>query len=150
MDATLKGPWSLEQVRRHLDETRIPIRLSCQNPSGFPLLVSLWYLHRDDALWCATRRDAAIARFLRRDARCGFEVARDAPPYRGVRGVGHAQLVEARGEEILRALVDRYLGSEDVPLARWLLARADREVAIRIEPARIVSWDYSERMQGIR
>ena len=87
-------------------------------------------------------------RFLRADARCGFEVAGDVPPYRGVRGYGRARLVPERGEAVLRALVLRYLGSDEGSLARWLLSRAAREVAVRIEPQRFLSWDYSERMEG--
>lgn len=42
--------------------------------------------------------------------------------------------------------MDRYLGTRDSGFARWLLARQDREVAIRIEPDWLTSWDYGERM----
>jgi nitroimidazol reductase NimA-like FMN-containing flavoprotein (pyridoxamine 5'-phosphate oxidase superfamily) len=143
-----KGPWSVDRISRHLDESTIPIRLACRNPAGFPLVVSLWYLWREEALWCAIRPESALVRFLRADARCGFEVAGDVPPYRGVRGYGRARLVPERGEAVLRALVLRYLGSDEGSLARWLLSRAAREVAVRIEPQRFLSWDYSERMEG--
>jgi hypothetical protein len=63
-----------------------------------------------------------------------------------VRGQGRAELRPEEGESVLRRLIQRYLGSEDAPLARWLLRRPGAEVAIRIEPRRIVSWDYSARM----
>ncbi len=140
------GPWSRERIRAHLDEARIPLRLGCVTGSGSPLVVSLWFLHREDALWAAVQEDAAVARFLRTEPRCGFEIAADAPPYRGVRGYGRASLHPARGEEILRSLLSRYRIGLDEPLARWLLSRAEREVAIRIDPERLVSWDYSARM----
>ena len=55
----------------------------------------------------------------------------------------------AAGAEVLRALIGRYLGDETSELARWLLSRVDREVAIEIIPARLTSWDYGERMRGI-
>lgn len=147
MQARFSGPWSADEVHEHLASAHIPARLACRNPEGYPLVVSLWYLHRDDALWCATQNDALVARCLGDDPRCGFEVAADRPPYRGVRGWGRAEIVSARGEEILRALIERYLGDERSSLARWLLSRADREVALRIVPERWVSWDYGERMQ---
>ena len=51
-----------------------------------------------------------------------------------------------RGEEILRALCERYLGGTDSGLARFLLGRVDRETAIALEPRTLVSWDYRERM----
>jgi nitroimidazol reductase NimA-like FMN-containing flavoprotein (pyridoxamine 5'-phosphate oxidase superfamily) len=146
MRVRTKGPWSAARIDEHLDQSRIPLRLAWLAPSGFPWVTSLWYVRREGALWCASVSDAAIVRGLRRDARCGFEVASELPPYCGVRGRGRAELVPARGEEILRALVARYLGGEGGPLARWLLSRAEREVAIRIEPDQLASWDYRERM----
>ena len=76
----------------------------------------------------------------------GFEVAADAPPYRGVRGTGVAQLVEENVEEVLRTLITRYQGSERTSLSDWLLSRIDSEVAIRIEPRTLASWDFSARM----
>ena len=50
------------------------------------------------------------------------------------------------GGALLGELLDRYLGGRDAPLARRLLAHAADEVAIRVAPTRLVSWDYTERM----
>lgn len=138
----------MAQVQEHLDQARIPIRLGCQIPSGHPIVISLWFVARADALWCASLEDADVVGFLRENPRCGFEVARDEPPYRGVRGWGEAAIVPEMGEEILRVLIRRYLRDERTPLARWLLSRARHEVAIRIDPERLVTWDYTERMRG--
>jgi hypothetical protein len=44
-------------------------------------------------------------------------------------------------------LLDRCLGGRDSPLARRLLADAADEVAIRVVPTRLASWDYTERMR---
>jgi len=140
------GPWSHEQVASFLAKTRIPLRLSCNGASGHPLLASLWYLPQDGRLWCATQRSARIAELLERDPRCAFEVAPDAPPYRGVRGRGLATLEPGRGEAVLEALIARYLEDPHSEFAAWLRSRADRETAIAIEPQRMTSWDFSERM----
>ncbi|NIV49635.1 MAG: hypothetical protein GWN46_23985 [Gammaproteobacteria bacterium] len=70
----------------------------------------------------------------------------ETPPYLGVRGTGVATLHDDRGEEILRVLIERYLGETDSKLTRFLLARADRETAMAIEPLTLVSWDYQKRM----
>ena len=141
-----QGPFSSEQIDAYLVETVVPLRLACVDPEGHPLVLSLWFLWRERALWCATAPDARVVALLRAEPRCGFEVARDAPPYRGVRGQGRAELVPARGLEILEALVDRYLGARESRFARWLLARGKDEMAIRIVPSRISSWDFSRRM----
>jgi nitroimidazol reductase NimA-like FMN-containing flavoprotein (pyridoxamine 5'-phosphate oxidase superfamily) len=137
----------MEQVQKHLDQARIPIRLSCHIRSGHPLVVSLWFVARAGALWCASLQDAGVVSFLRENPRCGFEIARDEPPYRGVRGWGEAMIVPEMGEEILRVLIRRYLPDERTPLARWLLSRSQQEVAIRIDPRRLITWDYTERMR---
>lgn len=140
------GPWSPARVEAHLLESVLPLRLACVTASGHPQVLSLWYLWRDGALWCATSPRARVVAGLAREPRCGFEVAADAPPYRGVRGRGHATLDRTRGGEILTALVDRYLGTRDTRFARWLLSRAADEVAIRIEPETLASWDFTRRM----
>jgi hypothetical protein len=143
---TPSGPWSGDQVGRFLQDVRIPVRLACNGTSGHPVLASLWFLPSDGVLWCATQRDASIASLLAQDPRCAFEVSVEAPPYLGVRGSGFASLHDDRGEEILRALIDRYLGDARSKLARNLLTRVDRETAIAIEPRTLLSWDYRERM----
>ena len=100
----------------------------------------------EGTLWCATQKTAHIVTCLGQDARCGFEIAPEAPPYRGVRGQSRATLHEDLGEPILLRLIDRYVGNRESNFARWLIKRADKEVAIRIEPTWITSWDFSGRM----
>jgi hypothetical protein len=143
------GPWSWNRIESYLRDTVVPARIACLSHTGWPIVLSLWYLCREGSLWCASRSDARVVRRLREDPRCAFEVAPNEPPYYGVRGQGRATIEAARGVEILRALIVRYFGSEDSELARWLLSRSDAEVAIRIEPIRIASWDYRKRMTGL-
>lgn len=141
------GSWSIGRIHAHFEPMVIPLRLACLAASGQPQVLSFWYLWRDGALWCATSLRAHVVAMLEREPRCGFEVAPDAPPYRGVRGRGVATLERARGAEILEALIDCYQGSRETPLAHRLLARSASEVAIRIEPRALLSWDFTERMR---
>lgn len=141
-----KGPWSQPEVDGFLAETGIPIRLACNGASGHPVLVSLWFVHRDGKLWCATQNASRVAKLLRRDPRCAFEVATESQPYHGVRGQGMATFHDDQGESVLRSLIDRYLPDPDSEFAHWLLARAKSETAIAIEPETLFSWDYRERM----
>jgi nitroimidazol reductase NimA-like FMN-containing flavoprotein (pyridoxamine 5'-phosphate oxidase superfamily) len=136
----------VERVTRYLREARVPARLACLGAGGAPLVCSLWYLFDGAALWCASQGDAVVVRRLGADPRVGFEVAGDEPPYKGVRGQGRAELRPADGARVLTELLDRYQGGRATPLARWLLARADREVAVRIEIDWLTAWDYSARM----
>jgi hypothetical protein len=141
-----KGPWSAGQIERFLGEIRVPIRVACNGASGHPVIASLWFLPLGGKLWCATQRTARVASLLGRDPRCALEVSVETPPYRGVRGPALATLHDDRGEEILRLLIDRYLGDSTPRLASFLLSRVAQETAIAIEPEMLVSWDYGERM----
>jgi len=142
----LNGPWSRERVDDYLAKAVIPLRIACVSGGGWPVVASLWYLHREGVLWCATPAHARIARLLAKDPRCGFEVGVNEPPYRGVRGRGRAQLDAERGHEMLGELVGRYFGGAETPFTRWLLERRVEELAIRIEIDRLTSWDFTERM----
>ncbi len=138
--------WDAPRIESFLLNAMIPVRLSCLSRNGAPLVCSLWYLYDDGVIWCATQRTAQLAKLLQENAGCGFEVAGDLAPYRGVRGQGRANLLGSAGPALLLRLIDRYLQRRDSAFAKWLLARKDQEVAIRIEPIWVTSWDYSTRM----
>lgn len=141
------GPWSEPQVRAFLAETTIPMRLAANTPSGFPALLSLWFLPEQDDLLAAVHQSARIVKRLRDDPRCAFEIAPNQPPYRGVRGQATASLERDGASGLLERLLERYLGSTDSGLGRFLLGRSDEELVVRLQPLRIASWDYTERME---
>ncbi len=149
MNVRPNSAWSESRIEQFLADARIPMRLACNTSRGFPLVCSLWFELNDGALWCAVHEGSILARLLAEDARCAFEVAPNEPPYCGVRGQGRAHLLPRRGEETLAALIDRFLGGRDSELARWLLGRSANEIAVRIDPVWISSWDYGERMKDL-
>jgi hypothetical protein len=130
-------------------ETVIPLRLSCVTHSGWPIVLSLWYVYEDGFLFCATPQTARVVGYLSAESRCGYEVAADLPPYCGVRGQAIASIEKTRGIEILEKLLHRYVGGIDNPLAKSLLSRRESEVAIRLELKRMHSWNFSQRMSGL-
>jgi hypothetical protein len=149
MDAPIRsGPFSPAEVDTFLDGAVIPMRLATVSPTGWPTVVSLWFLREGDELWAATRPTSALAAFLAETPRCAFEIAGDEPPYRGVRGRADVVLDAGAGGPVLERLLTRYLGGTEGPLARNLLARAADEVHLRLRPRSLVSWDYSVRMSG--
>lgn len=141
------GPWSEAEVRTFLRDTRIPMRLAANTPSGFPIVLSLWFLHEGDEILAAVHRDARIATRLEADERCAFEIAPDEPPYRGVRGQAVARLATDGARSLLERLLHRYLGSTESELGDFLLGRADEELVIHLCPTWFGSWDYTDRMQ---
>lgn len=142
------GPWSAEQTREYLEERTIPVRVATRTPGGRLWMLSLWYLFRDDTLRCATSASADVVAFLEEDPGVAFEVSENEPPYMGVRGSAEATIAPDEEKSLLRELVTRYLGGTDSRLARRLLDADREEVSIRLDPTRVHTWDYSERMRG--
>ena len=143
----VKGPWSHEQLTQFLDEALIPVRIGCRRPDGGLWMLSLWYEYVDGEIRCATSKSSDIARFLRADGAVCFEVSTNRPPYMGVRGNGTATLEPDEDKTLLRGLLDRYLGGTDSELADTLLADTREELVIRIDPDRLFTWDFTDRMR---
>ena len=76
---------------------------------------------------------------LQGNARVGFEIATNDPPYLGVRGQGTVELAPLGDDATLQLLLQRYLGGVDSGLGSWLLSRRDHEVLISIAPHRFYS-----------
>jgi hypothetical protein len=145
----ITGAWSAAQLGTFLEGSTIPMRIGCHHSSGGLWMVSLWYRWEDEAFHCATGRDATLTQFLEANDAVSFEVSTNRTPYLGVRGNGTAHVQPDEDKELLRGLIDRYLGSTESDLAQMLLATDREEVHIRIEPDRLYTWDFSERMDGI-
>jgi nitroimidazol reductase NimA-like FMN-containing flavoprotein (pyridoxamine 5'-phosphate oxidase superfamily) len=144
--ANLRGPFSATQVDAFLDDAVIPMRLATVGPTGWPLVISLWFLRHGDEILAATRPTSTLVAFLGRDPKCGFEIAGDEPPYRGVRGRADVILDDHAGGPVLELLLNKYLGGTSSPLAQKLLADAADEVCLRLRPRSLVSWDFTPRM----
>ncbi len=141
-----------QKMLKFIDDVHIPIRIACISESGYPMVVSLMYIYMDEKFFCATQATSKLIKSLKINSKCGFEIARDSPPYRGVRGYGKVTIVEILGEKILRILLQRYFeGKESSPLYKFLLSEnhLKTEVAIVIYPTRIFEWDYTNRMKDL-
>jgi uncharacterized pyridoxamine 5'-phosphate oxidase family protein len=131
-----------------LEEHHGPLRLACTSTSGWPVILSLWYLPSGEKLYCASTNSAKVISYLAKHPNCAFEVSTDNPPYVGVRGQGVASLKPQLGAAILRRLLERYLHGTTSKLARRLLQTEQLEVAIEITPRNCFTWDYTERMRN--
>jgi hypothetical protein len=141
--------WDLPQLEAFLRDAVTPLRLAV-SADREPLIVPLWFHYDAGALWCATHRDAYVVRAVGHQSRCAIDISTNDVPYRGVRGAGSVAAVPERGPELIEQLVRRYLGGVDSRLARWLLGRRDEEIALRIQPEWLTSWDFSARMADVQ
>ncbi|PSQ51453.1 pyridoxamine 5'-phosphate oxidase [Halobacteriales archaeon SW_8_65_20] len=142
------GAWSRDELDAFLtsDDGRVPLRLACRTPDGGLWMLSLWYRWRAGGFDCATSADADVVEYLRHDDGVSFEASVNEPPYYGVRGGGRATLRPDEEKQLLRSLLERYLGGTDSPLAERLLSEDREEIHIRIEPSKLYTWDFSDRM----
>jgi hypothetical protein len=135
-----------EKDVEYLEQIKIPVRFVSVKRTRWPVVLSLWYIYEKGKIWCATQNSAKIVKIILGNSKCGFEIASEKPPYRGIRGEGEAMIDKSRGIEILEKLLLRYLGGQSSSLAKKLLANKENEVAIEIEPLKIFRWDYTNRM----
>lgn len=149
MTASLSGPWQLPQIEAFLSRSKIPMRLACVGKDGFPRVVSVWFRYTDGCLQCVTHQESHLAKTLQNNARVGFEVAPNDPPYHGVRGRGTAALTPLGSDTALEDLLEHYLGGQDSRVGNWLLSRKEEELLVTIQPLRLFSWDYRERMADV-
>ena len=144
----MSGPRSQKEIETYLASTVVPLRLSVTNTAGWPIVLSLWFIYENGKLLASSRTHSKVVKYLAANSRCGFEVARETPPYCGVRGYGVAALSPERTAKTLRRLSERYLGREDTPFKRWLISGANDETTISITPRSWMSWDYRARMDA--
>ncbi len=135
-----------QNVDSLINSSKIPVRLSCIMPNGFPCVISLWYICIEGKLYCACQETAKVITYLKKNNACAFEIAADIPPYRGIRGYGTSKLRNDIGQKILDQLIDRYIDNKESKLVKFLKKNSENEVAIEITPIRLFSYDYSKRM----
>ncbi len=146
MPKRLENCWSNNDIQHYLDTTAVPMRLACHTPAGYPQVVSIWYLREGNQLVGITHQSSHLMRLIKQDARVGFEVAVNEPPYRGIRGFGDIEWGKTGAQDIMQKLVNRYLDNNNDTLARWLMSRVNEEMVLRVHPVSISSWDYRKRM----
>ena len=136
-----------EKIDRFISDSKIPIRIAFMKDVDVPVVISLWYVCKENKIYCATQKKAKIVSYLQKNSICGFEIAADKPPYKGIRGEGTAQILNETGEYVLELLIEKYLGEKESTLSKFLRDNSKTEVAIEITPQKIFHYDYSERMK---
>ena len=139
-----------DAIQAYLQEARLPLRLAVSGSDGCPIVASHWFEYRSGQLYCVLHQGALVAKRLAATGCCGFEVANESMPYRGVRGQADIAMPPVPAEGQLKSLFARYGIKEDSQLATWLLGRIDEEQVVCLTPRWVSGWDYSERMSDAR
>jgi len=138
-----------EKINRFIPDAKIPIRVAFIKSNGVPAVVSLWYVCKDGKIYCAAQKTAKIVSYIQKNPVCGFEIAADKPPYKGIRGEGTAEILNESGEYVLEILINKYLGEKESTLSKLLRKNSKTEIAIEINPQKIFNYDYSKRMKDV-
>jgi PPOX class probable F420-dependent enzyme len=139
---------SAEEQRELLDAERVVV-VATFGPRGWPHLMPLWYVVRDDRIWTWTYAKSQKVRNLERDPRAtllvetGFE-------YSELRGLqieadAHVHRDLETVFEFAKELTVRYsegIESIEGDAAEALKAQAPKRVAIEFEARRTATWDH--------
>ena len=138
-----------DEIDKFIPDSKIPIRIGFIKGNSAPAIVSLWYVCKDAKIYCATQKTAKIVSYLQKNPMCGFEIAADKPPYKGIRGEGTVQILNETGAYVLDLLMEKYLKGKESTLSKLLRNNSKTEVAIEITPQKVFHYDYSKRMKDI-
>ena len=140
-----------EEVLAFLDEQRV-VTCATQGPRGWPHLMPLWFLVRDDEIWAWTYAKSQKVVNLERDPRATLQVEAGTE-YHELRGVmlecdtvlhRDTPAVQAFGEE----LFERYSGGAAADYAEMVAAQAPKRVALQFVERRRATWDH-RKLAGV-
>ena len=106
-----------DEVDALLDEPGHLLRLATIDGDGFPRLVPIWFIRRDDDILFTPRGPSVFLANIRRDPRVGLSIDEDALPYRKVTVQGTARIVHDVGDDdewrdLYRSIAKRYVPAD--------------------------------------
>jgi general stress protein 26 len=137
-----------QEVAAFLREQRVVV-CATNGTRGWPHLMPLWYILRDNQLWAWTYTKSQKARNLGRDDRATLQIEA-GERYQELRGVmieahtvvhRETSAVAKLGAEIFERYGGGALGEEFMEVLR---AQAAKRVALQFVPVRVASWDHSK------
>jgi general stress protein 26 len=136
-----------DEVRAFLEDERT-VTCATNGRDGFPHLMPLWYVLRDDRIWAWTYAKSQKTKNLERDPRATLQVEAglDYPELRGV--MLRCEVVVHRDVEVIEGiamgLVDRYNGPgpEFDPIRDGFRKQAPKRVGLEFVERDRVTWDH--------
>lgn len=136
-----------DEVRAFLDEERV---MTCASfgPRGWPHLMPLWYVVRDETIWAWTFAKSQKVRNLERDPRATLQVEAGRDRYDQLRGVMfECEVTIHRDIETVAGvgmdLSERYGGAAPTPDMREVFERqAAKRVALEFVERHRATWDH--------
>lgn len=122
-----------------------PATLTLYGEGGEAVTSPVWFRFTGDAFEVVIGLKDHKLELLRRNSRCTLLIFETAPPFRGVRVRGRAELLPDEGSETRLAIATRYLGSEGGRQYADLDRRPPGFV-VRLRAGFAKAWDLSESL----
>jgi PPOX class probable F420-dependent enzyme len=139
---------SEDEQRELLERERI-VAVASLGPRGWPHVMPLWFVPREDEIWIYTYAKSQKVRNLERDPRATLlvETGHEYGELRGVQIEAEAEIHRDHETvfELAKELTLRYaegLSAVEGDAAAALEAQARKRVAIRFQPKRVATWDH--------
>ena len=144
---------SAEEVSAFLAEERVVV-CATNGRDGFPHLMPLWYVVRDDELWAWTFAKSQKVKNLERDPRATLQVeAGDSyDELRGVMLKSEVELVRDtdRVADLGMEIFAKYTGGELGDDVRAMVRKqAPKRVALRFAERERATWDHRKLASGV-
>ena len=133
--------------------SELVVTVATFGPRGWPHLMPLWFVLREDVMWGWTYAKSQKVRNLERDPRCTLQVEAGGGVYSELRGVMvEAETVIHRDPATVAGvgadLAVRYGGANLDEGARAAIAtQAAKRVALQFVPRRTASWDHRKMIE---
>jgi PPOX class probable F420-dependent enzyme len=137
-----------EEQRNLLESERV-VQVATNGPRGWPHVMPLWYVVRDDEIWVWTYAKSQKVKNLERDPRATLlvEAGTEYVELRGVQIEAEAELIRDsdRVLDFGKELTIRYtdgIDSIEGDAEAGLQAQAPKRVAIRFQAVKTATWDH--------
>ena len=120
--------------------------LATLDKDGFPHVVAMGFLAKDDAIYMTSYAKAQKVVNIRRNPKVGLmiETGKNYGDFRGLMIRGRCDIIEdsALVREVIQELQAKQGGKTETP--REAVASAPKRVILKITPEKVASWDHTK------
>jgi len=115
--------------------------LATASKDGKPRVSPIWFVYENGCFYFTTQLGLLKGGHIQKNPNVALSVASEGRPYRAVCAFGTADLVQKDREEWLERIATKYNEREG---REWVneVVRQEGRVVFKIQPVRIMSWDY--------
>jgi PPOX class probable F420-dependent enzyme len=134
---------SSSEIKDFLSASNIA-RMATVNPDNTPQVTPVWYLWDNNELLISVGRESVKTRNIRKNNNVAVSIDRRLE--KGSKGViihGKAKFDEL-SEDVRRKICQRYVREEDLDKYIEFARKNFDSTLLRIDPEKIISWDYTK------